>query len=51
MVYSSWDIMCDTLKLLIMGHFCLFTGPPPSPTPRKNQNFETMYQKHVYQKP
>ena len=22
MIYSSWDIECDRLKLVIMGHFC-----------------------------
>ena len=27
MIYSSWDIKCDRLKLVILGHFffCLFT--------------------------
>ena len=40
MIYSSWDIECDKLKLIIMGHFLPF-----SPTPPKNQkiwNFEKM---------
>ena len=28
MIYSSWDIECDRLKLVIMGHFfCPFTSP------------------------
>ena len=25
MIYSSWDIGCDGLKLVIISHFCLFT--------------------------
>ena len=28
MIYSSWDIKCDRLKLVIMGHFLPFTLPP-----------------------
>ena len=24
MIYSSWDIECDRLKLVFMGHFLLF---------------------------
>ena len=27
MIYSSWDIWCDRLKLVIMGHFLLFYTP------------------------
>ena len=36
MIYSSWDILCDRLKLVVMGHFLLFylTSNP------ENQNFE-----------
>ena len=29
MIYSSWDVECDRLKLVIMGHFLPFTPPPP----------------------
>ena len=28
MIYSSWDIECDRLKLVIMGHFLPFTTSP-----------------------
>ena len=28
MIHSSWDIECGRLKLVIMGHFMLFTPPP-----------------------
>ena len=38
MIYSSWDIKCERLKLVIMDHFCPFTLRK---TP-KNQNFENM---------
>ena len=38
MIYSSWDIKCERLKLVIMDHFCPFTLHK---TP-KNQNFENM---------
>ena len=38
-IYSSWDIEYDRLKLAIMGHFSPFTLPPKKP---KNQNFEKM---------
>ena len=31
MIYSSWDIECDRLKLVIMGHFLSFYTPPPPP--------------------
>ena len=27
MIYSSWDIECDRLKLVIMGHFLPFYSP------------------------
>ena len=39
MIYNSWDIECDTLKLPIMGDFLPFTLPFKNP---KNQNFEKM---------
>ena len=39
MIYSSWDIVCDRLKLVIMGHFLPFYPPPKNPN---NQNFEKM---------
>ena len=43
MIYSSWDIECETLKLVIMSHFLLFYPPPPPPPKnQKNQNFEKM---------
>ena len=32
MIYSSWDIECDRLKLVILGHFCPFTLSPPKKT-------------------
>ena len=32
MVYSSWDIVCDRLKLAILGHFLPFYPPPPLKT-------------------
>ena len=38
MINSSWDIECDRLKLVIMGHFL---PCPPSKKP-KIQNFEKM---------
>ena len=38
MIYSSWDIKCERLKLVIMDHFCPFTLPKNP----KNQNFENM---------
>ena len=38
MIYSSWDIEFDRLKLVIMGHFLPFY-PLPAKNP-KNQNFE-----------
>ena len=28
MIYSSWDVECDRLKLIIMGHFLHFYLPP-----------------------
>ena len=36
MIYSSWDIEHEGLKLLVLGHFLPF-DPPKNP---KNQNFE-----------
>ena len=36
MIYSSWDIEQNILKLVILGHFLPFY-PPKNP---KNQNFE-----------
>ena len=41
MLYSSWHIDCDKLKLVIMGHFFPFYPPPKSP---KKQHFEKMKQ-------
>ena len=38
MIYSSGDIRCYRLKLVIMGHFLPFY--PPSPENPKNQNFK-----------
>ena len=38
-IYSSWYIECDRLKLVIMGHFLPFYLPPKNP---KNQYFEKM---------
>ena len=42
MIYSSWDIKCDRLNLVITGHFLPFPPPPPPPPTNnlKNQNFE-----------
>ena len=55
MIYSSWDIECDRLKLLILGHFSPYNSLPKIP---KNQNFEKMKKSwwryhftHLYQKP
>ena len=31
MIYSSWDIGCDRLKLVIIGHFLPFHSPPENP--------------------
>ena len=42
MIYSSWDIECDRLKLVIMGHFLDF-HPLKNP---KNQNFEKTKKMH-----
>ena len=45
MVYNSWDVECNRLKLAIMGQFFAFTAPSlPFPFPKnlKNQNFEKM---------
>ena len=36
-IYSSWDIEWDRLKLVIISHFLPFTLPPKNP---KSQNFE-----------
>ena len=34
MIYSSWDIECDRLKLVIMGHYFPSLHPlPPSTLP------------------
>ena len=61
MIYSSWDIECDGLKLIILGQFLPFYPPPPPPSlkTQKKRNFEKMKKKkylrhhhfkHVYQK-
>ena len=60
MIYNSWDIEHDRLKLVIIGHSLPFY-PPPLPPPLKNlknQNFEKLKKiagdiiiLHVYQKP
>ena len=43
MIYSSWDIECDRLKSVIMGHFLPLVPPPPLKIKKKkNQNFESM---------
>ena len=54
MIYSSWDIECDRLKSVIMGHLSLFDLPPKK---KKKCNFEKLkklagyhYFTHVYQK-
>ena len=41
MIYSSWNIECDTLKLVIMDHFLPFY-PLPFPKNPKYQNFEKL---------
>ena len=41
MIYSSLDIECDRMKLVILGHFNSFTPPPTLKNP-KIQNFENM---------
>ena len=38
MIYSSWDIECEGLKLVILGYFSPFILPENP----KNQNFEKM---------
>ena len=38
MIYSSWEIECDRLKLVIMGHFLSFISPPP----QKTQKIKTL---------
>ena len=38
MIYSSWDIEHDGLKLVILGHFLPFYSPKHP----KKQNFEKM---------
>ena len=38
MIYSSWDIERERLKLVILGHFLPFY-PPNDP---ENQNFQKM---------
>ena len=44
MIYSSWDIECDGLKLIILGQFLPFY-PPPSLKTQKKRNFEKMEKK------
>ena len=39
MIYSSWDIECDRLKSVIMGHLLLFDLPPKK---KKTCNFEKL---------
>ena len=41
MIYSSWDIECGRLKLVIMGHFFPFLLPKNP----KNHNFEKKWRK------
>ena len=36
MIYSSWDIECDRLKLVIMSHFLPFV-PPSTKNPKKSE--------------
>ena len=53
MIYSSWNIQCDKLKLELWVRFCPLTPPPPPPPPPpsqkkkplKNQNFEKKWKK------
>ena len=40
MIYSSWDIECDRLKLVIVGHSLPFTLYPLPLKTQKNENFE-----------
>ena len=46
-IYCSWDVECDRLKLVIMGHILPFyaTPPPKKKKTQKNQNFEKMKKK------
>ena len=40
MIYSSWDIECDRMKLVIMENLLPFYPLPPRPKNLKNQNFK-----------
>ena len=42
MIYSSWDIKCDRLKLVILGLFSFLCVPFYSPKNPKNPKFEKM---------
>ena len=42
MIYSSCDIECDRLKLVIMSHFLAFLRSPP---PWRYHHFSHLYQK------
>ena len=48
MIYSSWDIECDRLKLVIMGHFLPFFITPL--TTQKIKFFKKNHFTHTYQK-
>ena len=42
-IYNFWDIECDRLKLVIMGHFLPFYFPPKNPNCWRYHHF--VYQK------
>ena len=44
MIYSSWDIEQNRLKLVIFGHFFPFNPPrPPSPPQKKSQSYDERF--------
>ena len=57
MIYSSWDIECDRLKLVIMSHFLPFVSPSTK-NPKKSEFWKNERKcwrydhfTHLYQKP
>ena len=59
MIYTSWDLVQNILKLVILGHFLHFYPPPPNlpkdPSKNvflKNEKICSRYHHftHVYQK-
>ena len=53
LIYSSWDIECDELKLIILGHFLPFQSPknPNKSKPWKYENYWRYHHiTHVCQK-